>query len=246
VFQGLGGLMSITGERDDLPGGGPQKVGIAVADVLAGMYAAVAILAAVNHRASSGVGQYIDMSLLDCQVAMGGNQAVGYLTTGKPPPRYGNEHPSIVPYQTFATSDGHIIVAAGNDGQWQRYCTAIGRGDLGADPRYARMNGRVTLRADLIPELRRTMATGTPSGCAWEAADAPAADQRLRASEDPGAPPATADARADGLKAPNRQPDPHDRHAGRVARRRLSSASTSRLFGLLQPTRRSLRWRRHN
>ena len=164
--RALGGLMSITGERDGLPGGGPQKVGIAVADVLAGMYAAVAILAAVNHRASSGAGQYIDMSLLDCQVAMGGNQAVGYLTTGKPPPRYGNEHPSIVPYQTFATSDGHIIVAAGNDGQWQRYCTAIGREDLGADPRYARMKGRVTLRNVLIPELRRTMATrSTPTGC---------------------------------------------------------------------------------
>ena len=175
VFQGLGGLMSITGERDDVPGGGPQKVGIAVADVLAGMYAAVAILAAVNHRASSGVGQHIDMSLLDCQVAMGGNQAVGYLTTGKPPRRYGNEHPSIVPYQTFATADGHIIVAAGNDGQWQRYCTAIGREDLRADPRYANMKGRVTLRADLIPELRRTMATrGTAE---WlrllEAADVP-------------------------------------------------------------------------
>jgi crotonobetainyl-CoA:carnitine CoA-transferase CaiB-like acyl-CoA transferase len=175
VFQGLGGLMSITGERDDLPGGGPQKVGIAVADVLAGMYAAVAILAAVNHRASSGVGQHIDMSLLDCQVAMGGNQAVGYLTTGKPPRRYGNEHPSIVPYQTFATADGYIIVAAGNDGQWQRYCTAIGREDLRADPRYANMKGRVTLRADLIPELRRTMATrGTAE---WlrllEAADVP-------------------------------------------------------------------------
>ncbi|HVR68243.1 MAG TPA: CaiB/BaiF CoA-transferase family protein [Verrucomicrobiae bacterium] len=175
VFQGLGGLMSITGERDDVPGGGPQKVGIAVGDVLAGMYAAVAILAAVNHRASSGAGQYIDISLLDCLVAMGGNQAVGYLTTGKPPRRYGNEHPSIVPYQTFATADGHIIVAAGNDAQWQRYCAAIGRADLGADPRYAKMKGRVTLRADLIPELRRTMATrGTAE---WvrllEAADVP-------------------------------------------------------------------------
>jgi len=159
VFQGLGGLMSITGERDDKPGGGPQKVGIAIADVVTGMYAAVAILAALNHRGASGAGQYIDMSLLDGLVALGGNQAVGYLTTGKPPPRYGNEHPSLVPYQVFATADGHVIVAVGNDTQWQRYCQAIGRGDLGADPRYATMKGRVTGRTELIPELGRTMAT---------------------------------------------------------------------------------------
>jgi crotonobetainyl-CoA:carnitine CoA-transferase CaiB-like acyl-CoA transferase len=175
VFQGLGGLMSITGERDDRPGGGPQKVGIAVGDVLAGMYAAVAILAAINHRTTSGAGQYIDMSLLDCLVAMGGNQAVGYLTTGKPPRRYGNEHPSIVPYQSFATADGHVIVAAGNDGQWQRYCQAIGRADLGSDPRYAAMKGRVTLRGELIPELIKTMAERTTAD--WvrrlEAADVP-------------------------------------------------------------------------
>jgi crotonobetainyl-CoA:carnitine CoA-transferase CaiB-like acyl-CoA transferase len=159
VFQGLGGLMSITGERDGRPGGGPQKVGIAVADVVTGLYAAVAILAALNHRASSGAGQHIDMSLLDGLVALGGNQAVGYLTTGKPPPRYGNEHPSLVPYQVFATTDGHVIVAVGNDAQWQRYCAAIGRGDLGADPRFTKMKGRVTLRAELIPELQLTMAT---------------------------------------------------------------------------------------
>lgn len=98
VFQGLGGLMSITGERDDRPGGGPQKVGVAVADVLTGMYASVAILAALNHRPVSGRGQYIDMALLDCVVAFGGNQAVGYLATGKTPGRYGNEHQSLVPY----------------------------------------------------------------------------------------------------------------------------------------------------
>jgi glutaryl-CoA transferase len=163
VFQGLGGLMSITGERDERPGGGPQKVGIAVADVVTGLYAAVAILAALNHRALTGKGQYIDMSLLDGLVALGGNQAVGYLTTGKPPPRYGNEHPSLVPYQVFKTADGHVIVAVGNDTQWQRYCKAIGRADLADDVRYRTMKGRVTLRVELIPELQKTMATRNTS-----------------------------------------------------------------------------------
>lgn len=157
VFQGLGGLMSITGERDDRPGGGPQKVGVAVADVMTGMYASVAILAALNHRAVSGRGQYIDMALLDCLVALGGNQAVGYLATGKPPGRYGNEHQSLVPYQVFATADGHIIVAVGNDTQWQRYLAAIERPDLASNPRYAKVTGRVVGRKDLIPDLARTM-----------------------------------------------------------------------------------------
>ena len=157
VFQGLGGLMSITGERDDRPGGGPQKVGVAVADVMTGMYASVAILAALNHRAVSGRGQYIDMALLDCLVALGGNQAVGYLATGKPPGRYGNEHQSLVPYQVFATADGHIIVAVGNDTQWQRYLEAIERPDLASNPRYAKVTGRVVGRKDLIPDLARTM-----------------------------------------------------------------------------------------
>jgi crotonobetainyl-CoA:carnitine CoA-transferase CaiB-like acyl-CoA transferase len=133
VFQALGGLMSITGERDDRPGGGPQKVGIAVADVMTGMYATIAILAALNHRTSSGQGQYIDMALLDCIVAIGGNQATGFLTTGKVPKRYGNEHASLVPYQVFATADADIVVAVGNDAQWQRFCEAIARPDLAAD-----------------------------------------------------------------------------------------------------------------
>jgi len=156
VFQGLG-LMSITGERDDKPGGGPQKVGVAVADVLTGMYASVAILAALNHRAVTGRGQYIDMALLDCLVALGGNQAVGYMATGKPPPRYGNEHQSLVPYQVFATADGHVIVACGNDTQWQRYCEALERPDLAQDQRYTKVTGRIVGRKELIPELQRTM-----------------------------------------------------------------------------------------
>ncbi|MGP0061106.1 MAG: CaiB/BaiF CoA transferase family protein [Beijerinckiaceae bacterium] len=157
VFQALGGLMSITGERDDRPGGGPQKVGIAVADVMTGMYATIAILAALTHRTISGEGQYIDMALLDCIVAIGGNQAVGHLATGSVPKRYGNEHASLVPYQVFATADAEIVVAVGNDTQWQRFCEAIARPDLAADPRYAAVTGRVTGRKELIPELIRTM-----------------------------------------------------------------------------------------
>ena len=161
VFQGLGGLMSITGERDDRPGGGPQKVGVAVADVLTGMYSTVAILAALNHRTISGKGQYIDMALLDCLVALGGNQAVSYLVTGKSPPRYGNEHQSIVPYQVFATADGHIIIAVGNDTQWQRFCKAIERPDLARSEKYAKVTGRVLARSELIPDLARTMLART-------------------------------------------------------------------------------------
>ncbi len=133
VFQGLGGFMSITGERDDLPGGGPQKAGIAIADVMTGMYATIAILSALQHRTVSGRGQYIDMALLDCIVALGGNQVTGYFASGKVPGRYGNAHASLVPYQVFAVSDGEIVVAVGNDGQWQQYCAAIERGDLRAE-----------------------------------------------------------------------------------------------------------------
>jgi crotonobetainyl-CoA:carnitine CoA-transferase CaiB-like acyl-CoA transferase len=165
VFQGLGGLMSITGERDDLPGGGPQKVGVAVADVLTGMYASVAILAALEHRNHSGRGQYIDMALLDCVVAFGGNQVTGYLVSGKVPHRYGNAHASLVPYQVFATADSQLVVAVGNDQQWQRYCEAIERPDLAADARFARVTGRITLRGELVPDLANTMLTRTTA--AW-------------------------------------------------------------------------------
>jgi len=156
VFQGIGGLMSITGERDDLPGGGPQKMGIAVADVMTGMYALTAILAALHYRNTTGKGQYIDMALLDCLVTIGGNQAVGYLVTGDIPKRYGNEHASLVPYQVFKTLDSEIVIAVGNDTQWQRFCDGLGRPDIGADERYSAVTGRVTGRHELIPELSRT------------------------------------------------------------------------------------------
>ena len=159
VFQALGGLMSITGENDELPGGGPQKVGIAIADVITGMYATIAILSALQHRTVSGRGQYIDMALLDCIVALGGNQVTGYFANGKVPHRYGNAHASLVPYQVFAVADGEIVVAVGNDKQWQQYCAAIERPDLAEDPRWTKVTGRITGRRDLVPELARTMLT---------------------------------------------------------------------------------------
>ncbi len=161
VFQGLGGLMSITGERDDLPGGGPQKAGIAIADVMTGMYASVAILSALQHRTISGQGQYIDMALLDCIVALGGNQVTSYFASGKVPGRFGNAHASLVPYQVFVVADGEMVVAVGNDGQWQQYCAAIERPDLAENPRWARGTGRITGRQDLVPEMARTMLTRT-------------------------------------------------------------------------------------
>jgi crotonobetainyl-CoA:carnitine CoA-transferase CaiB-like acyl-CoA transferase len=157
VFQGIGGLMSITGERDDLPGGGPQRVGIAVTDIMTGMYSAMAILAALNARHTSGVGQYIDMALLDCIVAFGSNQAASYMATGNIPKRYGHAHPSVVPYQVFATEDGHIIVAVGNDAQYKRLCSVIGREDLWEDERFQKTSGRLVHRDALIPELERAL-----------------------------------------------------------------------------------------
>ena len=157
VFQAMGGLMSITGEADHLPGGGPQKAGIAIADVMTGMYACVAILAALNHRDVSGRGQYIDMALIDCIVALGGNQITGFFANGNVPHRYGNSHASLVPYQVFVVSDGEIVVAVGNDTQWQQFCEAIERQDLAADERWRRVSGRVTGRSILVPELARTM-----------------------------------------------------------------------------------------
>ena len=153
AVQGMGGLMSVTGERDDLPGGGPQKVGVAVADLFTGMYASVAILAALRHRDATGEGQVIDMALLDTQVAMLANLGANYLTTGVAPQRMGNAHQNIVPYQVFETSDGHLILAVGNDGQFAKFCGVAGRPDLAQDPRYARNADRVRHRDTLVPLL---------------------------------------------------------------------------------------------
>ena len=153
IIQGLGGLMSITGERDDLPGGGPQKVGVAVTDLMTGMYATIAILAALTHRERSGAGQNIDMALLDVSVAMLANMNMNYLTSDQVPKRWGNAHPNVIPYQVFACSDGHIIVAVGNDSQFRKFCEALGVSDLGSDERFATNSNRIRHRAALIPLL---------------------------------------------------------------------------------------------
>jgi crotonobetainyl-CoA:carnitine CoA-transferase CaiB-like acyl-CoA transferase len=159
VFQGMGGMMSITGERDDLEGGGPQKVGIALADLITGMYSTIAILSAVNHRHKSGQGQHIDMALLDCIVALGSNQVTSYFASGKVPGRMGNAHMSLVPYGVYPTRDGHVIIAVGNDEQWGRYCKVMGRGDLLANEDYSKVTGRIVNRDTLDVELKRTMKT---------------------------------------------------------------------------------------
>ncbi len=153
LIQGMGGLMSVTGERDDLPGGGPQKAGVALTDLMTGMYATIAILAALTHRDRTGEGQYIDMALLDVQVAMLANMGSNYLNSGKPPKRWGNAHANIVPYQTFACSDGYIIVATGNDGQYQKFVEVGGRPDLATHERYATNPLRVQNRDELVPIL---------------------------------------------------------------------------------------------
>jgi glutaryl-CoA transferase len=161
IVQGMGGFMSITGERDDLPGGGPQKAGIAISDLMTGMYATIAVMAALTHRDRTGEGQYIDMALLDVQVAMLANMDTNYLASGEPPKRWGNAHPNIVPYQTFATSDGHIIVAVGNDGQYQKFVAVGGRPELAADERFTTNPMRVRHRDILVPLLAEMVRTRT-------------------------------------------------------------------------------------
>jgi crotonobetainyl-CoA:carnitine CoA-transferase CaiB-like acyl-CoA transferase len=160
MIQGMGGLMSITGERDGLPGGGPQKAGVAVTDIITGMYAAVGVLAALQERNRSGLGQHLDIALFDCHVAMLANQNSNFFTSGKAPRRAGNAHQNVVPYQVFATSDGHMIVATGNDSQYRAYCKAIGAPELAEDPRFLDNRGRVTHRDALIALLTDIMKTG--------------------------------------------------------------------------------------
>jgi crotonobetainyl-CoA:carnitine CoA-transferase CaiB-like acyl-CoA transferase len=164
AIQGMGGLMSVTGERDDL-GGGPQKVGVAVADLMTGMYATVAILAALRHAERTGQGQHVDMALLDTQVAMLANLGANYLVSGKVPGRVGNAHQNIVPYQVFEVApaaDGsrdHLILAVGNDGQYAKFCEIAGRPDLATDPRFATNRQRVVHRGELVPQLEAIMKT---------------------------------------------------------------------------------------
>src|SRR6516162_6033493 len=155
LIQAMGGLMSITGS----PEGEPMKVGVAVADLLTGLYATVAMLAALNERHSSGLGQHIDLALLDVQIAALANQGMNFLATGKAPVRNGNAHPNIVPYQAFATSDGQVVIAVGNDAQFARFAAALGLRELSADPRFKGNADRVRNRAALIAILSEKIRT---------------------------------------------------------------------------------------
>ena len=161
IIQGMSGFMSVTGEADAEPGGGPQKAGIAITDLMTGMYAAVAIQAALAHRDRTGQGQHVDCCLMDSAVAMMAVMDMNYLVTGRAPGRIGNAHPNIVPYQTFACADGHLILAVGNDGQFAKFCQAAGREAWAADPRFARNADRVRHRSTLVPMVAEVVRTRT-------------------------------------------------------------------------------------
>jgi crotonobetainyl-CoA:carnitine CoA-transferase CaiB-like acyl-CoA transferase len=153
TIQAMGGLMSITGPAEGEPGGGPHKVGVAIADLMAGMYACMAILAALHERGTSKRGQHIDLALLDTQLAWLANQNMNYLVSGLPPRRHGNAHPNIVPYQVFATADGSVMLAIGNDAQFARFCTAAGHTETARDPRFATNAARVANRREIVARI---------------------------------------------------------------------------------------------
>ncbi|MSO55249.1 MAG: CoA transferase [Rhodospirillales bacterium] len=156
MIQAMAGIMSISG-RSTAEGGEPTRVGIPVADLMSGLYATIGILSALQHRANTGAGQAVDIALMDCVVGTLANQAMNYLATGTPPGRIGNAHPNIVPYQSFATSDGAIVIAVGNDGQFKRFCEVLGRPELVADERFATNGQRVANRTVLVPILESVM-----------------------------------------------------------------------------------------
>jgi crotonobetainyl-CoA:carnitine CoA-transferase CaiB-like acyl-CoA transferase len=158
LIQGMSGLMSVTGRPDSEPGGGPMKVGIPIADLVTGLYAAIATLGALHHRERTGEGQHIDCALLDTQVALLANQASNYLNGGMIPRRLGNQHPNTVPYQDFSCCDGDILVALGNDRQFRDFCGLIGRPDLPDDPRFVANSGRSPNRDALLAEMRPAVA----------------------------------------------------------------------------------------
>jgi crotonobetainyl-CoA:carnitine CoA-transferase CaiB-like acyl-CoA transferase len=177
MIQGMGGMMSVTGEPDGAPGGGPQRAGVPIADIITGMYASIAICAALAHRAQSGQGQHLDLALLDSQIALLAYQNTNYFATGKPPRRIGNLHPNIVPYQPFRASDGEVILACGNDNLYRKFCEAAGCTELATDARFATNGKRVEHRDELARLLgaifaRRTKkewvelldAAGVPNG----------------------------------------------------------------------------------
>ena len=149
MIQGMGGMMSVTGEPDGAPGGGPQRAGVPIADIITGMYASIAICAALTHRAETGAGQHLDLALLDSQIALLAYQNTNYFATGVPPERIGNLHPNIVPYQPFRASDGELILACGNDNLYNKFCAAAGCPELARDPRFATNGKRVENRAEL-------------------------------------------------------------------------------------------------
>ncbi|MFQ5564503.1 MAG: CaiB/BaiF CoA transferase family protein [Parvularculaceae bacterium] len=176
MIQAMGGLMSITGQPDDAQGGEPMKVGVAIADLYAGMNAAAGILAALRHAERTGEGQHLDVSLMDCQIAMLANQAANYLVSGDSPKRLGNAHPNIAPYQVFKTADGHMVIAVGNDGQFRDFCSVLEAPELADDPRFRKNRNRVTNRPALADMLAPTLAHDTTAH--WlaklEAANVPA------------------------------------------------------------------------
>jgi len=163
LVQGMGGLMSITGRPDGEEGAGPVKVGVAMTDIMTGLYASTSILAALSARELSGVGQHIDLALLDVQVACLANQSMNYLYSGNSPKRMGNAHPNTVPYQDFPTADGHMILAIGNDGQFAKFCVAAENAQWAQDPRFRTNSARVTYRSELIPLMRQVTRKRTTS-----------------------------------------------------------------------------------
>ncbi len=160
MIQAMGGLMSVTGERDDLPGGGPQKCGVPIADMMTGMYSAVAIMAALREREASGLGQFIDMSLLDSQVSWLANQNLNYLVSGVVSKRWGNAHPNLTPYQAFPTKDGNLILAIGNDSQFRKFCAVAGLG-IATEPRFVDNRSRLANRDALVAIVAQAMRAKT-------------------------------------------------------------------------------------
>ncbi|MCR6645395.1 MAG: CoA transferase [Terricaulis sp.] len=159
MIQAMGGLMSVTGEADGEPGGGPQKVGVPVVDLMTGMYAAIAVLAALSRRDQTGEGEFIDIAMLDVMVGSLANQAMNYLISGKPPKRAGNKHPNIQPQDVFACRDGYVVLVVGNDRQFEKFCEVIGRPDLASDQRFRTNGGRVEHQAVLLPLIREIFAS---------------------------------------------------------------------------------------
>ena len=164
MIQGMGGMMSVTGEPDGMPGGGPQRAGVPIADIITGMYASIAICAALASRAQTGKGQHLDLALLDSQIALLAYQNTNYFSTGIPPKRIGNLHPNIVPYQPFKSSDGEVIVACGNDNLFRKFCDAAGHPELATDPRFVTNGKRVENRAELTRLIQEIFGTRSTAG----------------------------------------------------------------------------------